>query len=145
MRMAPRKPRRSLAAVIVALGVCFCTPAAQSSAGGTFKVAFYNIKSGKGQVALPGFRATFADTSNCTNPQLPLNAWGVGLVQSVLRSEVAADPDIVQEPVVLWLRVLRSSCAAAKSGSQPGATNAELRASLSRGCGAHLREPEAWG
>ncbi len=98
--MAPREVRnvrRSHAVLVLPLllAAWFCTPLAQSSAGGTFKLAFYNIKSGKGQVALPGPRATFADTSNCTNPQLPLNAWGVGAVQSVLRTEVAPDPSVV--------------------------------------------------
>jgi hypothetical protein len=60
----------------------------------TFKVAYWNIKSGKGQIALPGYPATFVDTSNCTDPTQPLNAWGVGLVPEEL-SKLAADPRIV--------------------------------------------------
>ena len=85
-----------LHAVIVVLifGGFLATPLAQS-APGSFKLAFYNIKSGKGQVALPGAPSTFADTSNCTNRQIPLNAWGMGVVQSVLRTQVAADAEVV--------------------------------------------------
>ena len=67
------------------------TPARQT----TFKVAFYNIQSGKGEPALPGRASTFVDTSNCTDPAKPLNAWGVGLVQRELRDKVAADPAIL--------------------------------------------------
>jgi Bacterial Ig domain len=60
----------------------------------TFKLAYWNIKSGKGQIALPGYPATFVDTSNCTDPTQPLNAWGVGLVPQEL-AKLAADPRIV--------------------------------------------------
>jgi hypothetical protein len=66
-----------------------------STAGAeTFKVAYWNIKSGKGQVALPGNPITFVDTSNCTDPTQPLNAWGTGLVPQEL-AKLAADPRIV--------------------------------------------------
>jgi hypothetical protein len=36
----------------------------------TFKVAYSNIKSEKGPIALPGHPPSFVDTSNCTNPTL---------------------------------------------------------------------------
>jgi len=36
----------------------------------TLKVAYWNFKSGKWQVALPGHPASFVDTSNCTDPRL---------------------------------------------------------------------------
>ena len=60
-----------------------------------FKIAYWNIKSGKGQIALPGHPSTFADTTNCTNSALPLNAWGMKLVQQELLTSVAGDPEIV--------------------------------------------------
>jgi hypothetical protein len=46
----------------------------------TFKLAYSNIKSGKGQIARPGCPATFADTSNCTDRTQPMNASGTGIV-----------------------------------------------------------------
>ena len=60
----------------------------------TFKLAYWNIKSGKGQIALDGYPATFVDTSNCTDPTQPLNAWGAGLVPQEL-AKLNADPRIV--------------------------------------------------
>ena len=88
--------RHAVAVVGLTIGVIAWHPLPRpQSSSGAFKVAFYNIKSGKGQVALPGLPSTFADTANCTNPRLPLNAWGTGAVQAVLAAQVAADPDIV--------------------------------------------------
>lgn len=68
------------------------TAAAQTS---TFKLAYWNIQSGKGEPALPGNPVTFTDTANCTDSAQPLNAWGVGFVQAHLRDAIAADPAIV--------------------------------------------------
>lgn len=84
-----------VAALIVVSSTWRGAPRAQTAAPASFKITFFNIKSGKGQTALPGFPTTFADTANCTNRQQPLNAWGTGVVQSMLRTEVAADPAIV--------------------------------------------------
>lgn len=61
----------------------------------TFKVAFYNIKSGKGQIALSGHPAVFADTSNCTDLTRPLNAWGAGVVQQHLTRSIGNDSRVV--------------------------------------------------
>lgn len=68
---------------------------AQAQTPATFKVAFYNIKSGKGQIALSGHPATFADTTNCTDLSQPLNAWGVGVVQQHLARSVGTDPGVI--------------------------------------------------
>ncbi len=68
------------------------TAAAQTS---TFKLAYWNIQSGKGEPALAGNPVTFTDTPNCTDSTQPLNAWGVGFVQAHLRDSIAADPAIV--------------------------------------------------
>ena len=58
------------------------------------KVAFYNIRSGKGVQPLRGHASPFADVGNCTDPSKPMNAWGTGLVQKTLTSALA-DPAIV--------------------------------------------------
>jgi Bacterial Ig domain len=68
---------------------------AQTTTPATVKLAFFNIKSGKGQIALPGFPATFADTNNCTDRTQPLNAWGVGAVQAELTTKIANDPSVI--------------------------------------------------
>jgi hypothetical protein len=68
---------------------------AQAAPPTSFKVAFFNIKSGKGQIALSGFPTTFADTINCTDRTQPLNAWGVGAVQAELTAKVGNDPSVV--------------------------------------------------
>jgi exonuclease III len=77
---------------MAALLLCPATAAAQNSS--VFKVAYYNIKSGKGQVGLHG-PVSFADTANCSDATRPLNAWGIGFVQQHLLASVGADPDIV--------------------------------------------------
>jgi hypothetical protein len=68
---------------------------ARPAAAGNFKVAYWNVKSGKGQVAMPGHPATFVDTSNCTDTTQPLNAWGVNLMQQELVAKIKNDPQIV--------------------------------------------------
>jgi hypothetical protein len=60
-----------------------------------FKVAYWNVKSGKGAIALPGHVSTFVDTSNCTDATKPKNAWGIALVQQQLIATINADPTIV--------------------------------------------------
>jgi exonuclease III len=62
-------------------------PLAQS----TFKIAFYNIRSGKGSQPLRGHAAPFAEADNCTDRSKPINAWGAGVVQRELASRLDAD------------------------------------------------------
>jgi len=59
----------------------------------TFRVATWNVRSGMG---VRGFRTTSwnHDTLNCTDRSKPMNAWGVGLPQAVLR-QLRGDPAIV--------------------------------------------------
>ncbi len=61
----------------------------------TFKVAYYNIQSGKGEAAIAGHPVTFIENNNCSDPSLPMNAWGPGLVQSHLHASVGDDPRVV--------------------------------------------------
>jgi hypothetical protein len=49
----------------------------------TFKVATWNVRSGMGIHGL-GARAFNHESSNCTDPTKPLNAWGVGYPQQQL-------------------------------------------------------------
>ena len=79
----------AVACVVLAAATGF----AQSNT--TFKVAYYNIQSGKGEPALPGRTSTFVDTANCTDSSKPLNAWGKGIVQRELRARVGADSAII--------------------------------------------------
>ena len=78
-----------LAAAIVGAGAL---PA--SAADATIKVAFWNIMSGKGVDALPGYSAPFHNTTNCTDPSQPLNAWGVGASQTAIQ-QALSDPSVV--------------------------------------------------
>src|SRR5689334_17959305 len=71
------------------------TPVAAQSATRTFKVAFYNIQSGKGMQPVAGGVSTFADTTNCTDRTQPLNAWGAGVVQAELTARIGNDPSVV--------------------------------------------------
>jgi exonuclease III len=66
-------------------------PLAQSQ----FRVAFYNIRSGKGSQPLRGHPSPFAETDNCTDTSKPVNAWGAGVVQRELTSRIGADDSVV--------------------------------------------------
>src|SRR5262245_29438760 len=90
MPFLARRRARGLVCLLALAGV-FAGSAANAQ---TFKVAYWNIKSGKGQIALPGNPATFVDTSNCTDATQPMNAWGVGIVPQEL-ARLNADPAIV--------------------------------------------------
>jgi hypothetical protein len=92
--MAGRVCLRAGAALAVFTGVLVGPGAAAAQPAATFKVAYYNIKSGKGQVGLTG-TATFADTANCTDTSKPVNAWGVGLVQQHLVESLGNDPTVI--------------------------------------------------
>lgn len=78
-----------IAASTIWLGLAW--PAA---ADGVVKVAFWNVMSGKGVDALPGFAAPFVNSPNCSDPAQPMNAWGTGASQAVI-SQVANDPTVV--------------------------------------------------
>jgi len=73
-------------------------PASRTSPGQedrAIKVAFYNIRSGKG---VPGFRgraAAFADVANCTDSTKPVNAWGAGIVQRALQDAIGGDDEVI--------------------------------------------------
>ena len=85
----------------VAAAVCVCfaaitraQPVEAQQAPASFKVAFYNIQSGKGEPGLVNRPVLFTKNTNCTDPTQPLNAWGVGFVQQHLRSALT-DPAVV--------------------------------------------------
>lgn len=70
---------------VASVAVAVCLSASGRAAPGTFKLAFYNIRSGQGVQPLRGHPALFADGSNCDpSSNKPMNAWGVGIVQREL-------------------------------------------------------------
>jgi len=76
-------------------GITFAGGAPAETLLPTFKIAFYNIRSGQGIQPLRGHAAPFADGSNCDpGSNRPLNAWGVGIVQRELQ-RLAADPEVI--------------------------------------------------
>src|SRR5579872_6943153 len=84
---------RALVASVFAscvFGSSVFAPLAQSP----IKIAFYNIRSGKGSQPLRGHPAAFAETDNCTDKKQPLNAWGAGATQREL-AQLAADSAVV--------------------------------------------------
>jgi hypothetical protein len=95
--MLPFVRLRAIAPFIVLAVVLIIAsaPGAAVAQTATFKLAFWNIQSGKGEPALPGNPVTFSDTSNCTDTTQPLNAWGKGVVQAHLQQSIANDPAIV--------------------------------------------------
>jgi exonuclease III len=76
---------------VAGLSIGVPSPAAAEN----FKIAYWNIKGGQGQVALPGHQAAFASTANCTDTTKPLNAWGYNVVQQELRDQINNDPAII--------------------------------------------------
>ena len=92
---ASEKVCAAAAGVLLLLGSLGAHVWAQATPAPTVKLAFFNIKSGKGQVAMAGQPSTFADTTNCTDRTLPLNAWGTGAVQAELTTKIASDPRII--------------------------------------------------
>jgi beta-lactam-binding protein with PASTA domain/regulation of enolase protein 1 (concanavalin A-like superfamily) len=86
---------RATVAVLLVSGIGAGYGAAQSPAPSTFKLAFYNIQSGKGEPPLAGFPSSFSDTTNCTDTTKPMSAWGVGIVQRELVASIAEDPAVV--------------------------------------------------
>ena len=69
-------------------------PAQAQQTPTSFKIATYNIQSGRGEPGLAGRPVLFTDNMNCTDSRQPLNAWGVNLVQSHLLAALS-DPSVV--------------------------------------------------
>ena len=84
--------RRVYASVFVLLN--FAAASTVQAADPVIKVGMWNIRSGKGIAALPGRTASYTDSTNCTDPSKPLNAWGVGAVQAEL-TKALGDPAVV--------------------------------------------------
>ena len=61
----------------------------------TFKIAFYNIRSGIGIQPLGRRAAPFAETVNCDAKSGPINAWGAGIVQAELVKSIKNDPLVI--------------------------------------------------
>ena len=62
----------------------------------SFKVAFYNIRSGKGSQPLRGKpAASFAESNSCAGSDRSLNAWGTGVVQQELATRIKNDASVL--------------------------------------------------
>jgi exonuclease III len=90
MKRKPRIARRVFVAFVV-LAASVDGPAQSPT---SFKIAFYNIRSGKGSQPLKGHDAPFAEADNCTDRSKPINAWGAGVVQREL-SHLASDNGVI--------------------------------------------------
>lgn len=82
---------RSFATALLSIVVIGDRPAAQN----LVKIGFYNIRSGQGVQPLRGHAAPFTAGTNCTDSSRPMNAWGTGLVQRVLKTAIGDDPAVV--------------------------------------------------
>ena len=87
--LAQQRARGLVSLLALALVLTGSAASAQTS-----KLAYWNIESGKGQIALPGYPAAFVDASNGTDPTQPMNAWGAGIVPQELAKR-NADSGIV--------------------------------------------------
>jgi exonuclease III len=108
------RPRELIiAGAITVLGAAAAVTAsssrgAQPQAPASFKVAFFNIRSGHGQPALRGRARPFTSTRNCTDTTKPMNAWGTGLVQQHLLESVGKEPVIALGLAESWASVCGS-------------------------------------
>jgi hypothetical protein len=92
------RPRHSVGSFV--LLACFLSAVpfacsalfASSAPSASFKLAFYNIRSGIGIQPLRGRPAPFAETVNCNPASGRVNAWGAGLVQAELVKSIKNDP-----------------------------------------------------
>src|ERR1051325_6438743 len=94
--MTPKVCTHAIAGIALVAALAIMSPVnAVAQTVPTFKVAWFNIQSGKGEPALSGHPSTFVDTSNCTDPSKPVNGWATGFVQSHLTKSVASDSKVV--------------------------------------------------
>jgi hypothetical protein len=93
-QLQERSVRVFLTVLVVGVAIALSAPV-RGLEPPTYKVAWYNIKSGTGQEPLRERERTFVATNNCTDLSQPLNAWGIGLVQAELRAKIANDPGVI--------------------------------------------------
>src|SRR5438034_8763509 len=90
-----RRPSFSTLRVFMGFVVLVASAAVLGGQASSFKIAFYNIRSGKGSQPLRGRAAPFAETDNCADTNKPVNAWGAGVVQKELTARAGADPAVI--------------------------------------------------
>src|SRR3954470_24336798 len=139
------RSRRVSTCLLVALAVALAIGLAPSSAAGAetrVKVGFWNVRSGKGVSALPGHASPFVDSTNCTDPSQPLNAWGTGAMQAEL-SKALADPSVVALGLAeSWYSVCASPDNVRKALGWKATTGEQNGVALVAGYG--LAGPERW-
>src|SRR5688572_3306268 len=94
--MTSRISRRVYSCALATLMIAMIALPATSvfAADDNIKGAFWNVRSGKGVSALAGYATPFFDTTNCTDPSQPLNAWGAGAMQAEMHKALG-DPSVV--------------------------------------------------
>lgn len=84
---------------MAALSLLFAVSFGAASDAQTFKVAQYNVQSGKGIDQFAGHPDSFDRTDNCNrpgdDPTQPLNAWGTGFFQTHALGPIKNDPAVV--------------------------------------------------
>src|SRR4051794_33006855 len=82
-----------------ALSLLLAIGFAAASDAQTFKIAQYNVQSGKGIDELSGHTSSFARSDNCNmagdDLTQPLNAWGTGFFQQHGLGPIKNDPAVV--------------------------------------------------
>jgi PKD repeat protein len=115
------------AVVLLVTSVYWTVERVQSAAPlpqSTFKVAYYNIQSGKGTTPLSG-TCSFERNDNCSDRSKPMNAWGVGAVQAELNRALQDTSILALGLSEAWncaspAAVLKSLGWAAESGERNG-------------------------
>jgi hypothetical protein len=100
---------RGVYACAFAIAMIAGQSASAAAADASIKVAFWNVMSGKGVDALAGHPQPFHNVTNCTDPTQPLNAWGVGAMQSELAKATADPTTLALGLVESWDNVCGSS------------------------------------
>jgi hypothetical protein len=91
MNLSLVSPCRSRGGLVLLIGLLAAAAAAHARQPRTFKLAYYNIRSGIGMQPLGRRPLPFAETANCDPKSGPVNAWGIGLVQAELVRAVGND------------------------------------------------------
>jgi len=92
------RPWHSVGSVVLLASLVSAVPLVSSVpfvSSVSFKIAFYNIRSGIGSQPLRGRPALFAETVNCNPASGRVNAWGSGVVQAELVKLIKNDPQVL--------------------------------------------------
>lgn len=91
--LAPPTKRTRLA--LAAIACLLSSTVSETQNGPTFSVATWNVRAGYGVEGVHHDPPFDMNTANCTDPERPRNAWGVGFTQRFLQAGIGQDPDVV--------------------------------------------------